>query len=120
MPVAETAARKRAVAPARTSVVGAPVLDAQNAARGRAAEATHARDVATPNAEAARAPVVTAPDGERAARARAAEATHAPGVGALVADAGAEAATRGGEIHTRKCTEHSGLSSVHGGAIECA
>ena len=62
MPVAKTAAPKRAVAPAKTSVASAPVPDVQNAARGRAAEATHARDVATPNAEAARAPVVTAPD----------------------------------------------------------
>mmetsp|Transcript_55839 Transcript_55839/g.126903 ORF Transcript_55839/g.126903 Transcript_55839/m.126903 type:complete len:104 (-) Transcript_55839:43-354(-) len=78
-----TAARKRAVAPAQTSVVGAPVPDVQNAARGRAAEATHARDVATPNAEAAHAPVATAPDGERVVRARAAEATHVPKVGAL-------------------------------------
>ena len=104
--------------PAQSSVVSAPVPDVQNAARGRAAEATHARDVAAPNAEAARAPVVTAPDGERVARARAAEATHVPKVGALVADAGAEAAPRG-EIHTRKCTEHSGLSSVQGGVIAC-
>ena len=74
--------------------------------------------MATPNAEAARAPEMGTPDAKYAAWVRVAEATHAPEVGALVPDAGAEAATRG-EMHTYIFTEHRRLSSVQGGVISC-